>query len=70
MDRSDRWKIAKSFYCDGEEMVDRLSSGLFYQETYFSSEVNEESLDTVKVDAPIKRWDNQDQCQLFCKAMQ
>ena len=55
---SGRW--LKPFYYDEEDMVDKLASGVFYSESYFS-ELHIEERGGTEGDAPIERWNDADQ---------
>ena len=51
----------RPFYYDKVSIIDHLGFGLFYQESRFSKNVVETSMDAVDVDEPIKKWDDEDQ---------
>ena len=41
-------------------MVDKLSSGMYYSDSYFSENLVEECVNTVETDESINGWDNRD----------
>ena len=51
-------------------MIDNLGVVLFYQESHFSENVVETSMDAVDVDEPIKKWDDEDQHHLCHESLQ
>ena len=51
-------------------MVDKLGSGIFYSNSYFSDEVIVDNVNSDKVDSTIERWDDHDQYQLYHEALQ
>ena len=59
----------KPYYYD-EDMVETLSTGIYYKESYFGGEVAEDNFNAVDTDHSIKRWDEKDKCQLYHEAMQ
>ena len=51
-------------------MVDHLSKGTFYHDSYFSEEIVESQCVEVEVDMPIERRFDRDQHQLHHEALQ
>ena len=51
-------------------MVNHLSKGTFYQDSYFNEEVVESQCVAVEVDTPIEKWSDRDQHQLHHEALQ
>ena len=62
-------RCTKPYYYD-EDMVEKLSTGIHYEESYFGGEVAEDNFNAVDTDHPIKFWDEKDKCQLYHEAMQ
>ena len=63
-----RW--LKPYYYDELSMVDKLGSGIFCSNSYFSDEVIVDNVNSDKVDSTIERWDDHDQYQLYHEALQ
>ena len=47
-------------YNNSEDMTDNISSGIHYQDSFFSESMLEEKMESVDVDAPMKKWDDTD----------
>ena len=63
-----RW--IRPYYYDDYNMVEKLGSGIFYQDCYFSNNIGAQELQPNEVDVPIQSWDDQDQYQLYHEALQ
>ena len=63
-------KWLQPHYYDDESMIEKLGTGIFYKETYFSDNVSVKNLELSEIDAPIERWSDRDQCQLHHEALQ
>ena len=51
-------------------MVEKLGSGIYYSQSYFSEQVTVNSMDSTEIDHPIERWDESNQYQLYHEALQ
>ena len=58
----------KPCYYDEVSMTHHLGVGVFYQESHFSENVVETTMDAADVDNTIKKLDDEDQCQLYYEA--
>ena len=56
-------------YFGEEDMVHKLGLGIYYRDSYFSEDVVDKKVDTVKVDELIEKWDDMDQYQLYIEAL-
>ena len=70
LENTSEGKWLKPYYYDNEDMVEKLGTGIFYQETCFSSDATVDEVEGLEVDAPIERWSDKDQYQLYHKALQ
>ena len=50
-------------------MIEKLSEGMYYSESYFSEEVDEVIQYTTEFEEKIERWDDEDQYQLYQEAL-
>jgi len=58
------------YYYNSEDMISKLNEGTFYRDSYFSSNVQIKEYNGVKSSiGQIKRWDDEDQYQLYHEAM-
>ena len=48
-------------YYYNDEIVNKLSSGMYFRGSYFSKEIVETKLNSVEIDKSIERWSNKDQ---------
>ena len=55
----------KPYYYEEVQMVEKLSNVIFYNESYFSEDVAKIKMKGADACVPIKRWDDQDQFQLY-----
>ena len=60
----------KPHYYDDESMVEKLGTGVFYQETYFTDKVSITELESSDIDMPIERWSARDEHQLCHESLQ
>lgn len=61
--------MKQPMYHNYEIMVQKLSTGTFYHDSFFSDNVNKKKIDTVEMDEPMKKWEDLDQCQLYIEAL-
>ena len=50
----------RPYYHDDENMVERLGSGVFYQESCFAENVSVKELEAPDADVLIERWSDSD----------
>ena len=51
-------------------MEQKLSSGTYYSDAYFSTDVQESNIETVQADEPVEGWNDNNQFQLYYEALQ
>ena len=51
-------------------MIEKLSKRFFYNESCFSKDMFKKEVKGADADAPAKKWDDQDQFQLYHKELQ
>ena len=62
--------IIKFYYYDNKNIVEKLSEGNFYSKSYFSNNIIEKMVKTIKVDVPIMKQDEENQYQLYHEELQ
>jgi len=61
---------SRSYYIDNtSSMVKRLSTSMFYQDSYFREDIEETKLKSGNYSEVIECWDDKDQYQLYHKAL-
>ena len=57
-------------HCEGNSLVKLLGEGAYFSESCFSENVVAEEITNINMEGTIKRWNDDDQCQLCQEATQ